>query len=654
MWLLSDILMPAFAGNRFRDHILKKQQMKKTVLFIVLVLLASCSGKKEVTQYTIDQFYKSISIGFAAFSPDETQMLVTSNETGIYNLFEISVADGSKKQITNSETESFFAIDYVHGTGQILYSADKGGNENDHIYLLSEDGTVVDLTPGDEVKASFSGFSKDKKIMYFQSNKRDPQYFDLYKMNVGEWKEEMIWENTEGMDFAGATKDRTVIALMKSVTTSESQLFLLNLLTGEQTEVSETDKPGLYSASGFTNDKSFFFYTTDAGKEFTYLVRYEIASGTREIIYETDWDVIGMWQSENEKYEVIGVNDDARYRIKITDQTTGEEVKYPEVPGASINNLGISESEKYLVLSLGTSKTPGDLYLWEFGTPEMKKLTDNLNPEINPDDLIDALVVRYPSFDGLEIPAIYYKPLAATRKNKVPALVWVHGGPGGQTMTFYNPIIQYLGNHGYAILGVNNRGSSGYGKTFYKMDDQNHGDKDLKDCIWGKKWMQSLDYIDTARIGIIGGSYGGFMTMAAMTSAPDEFKVGVDLFGVTNWLRTLKSIPPYWASYREALYKEMGDPFTADSVRLYNISPLFHGANVKHPVMVLQGSNDPRVLQVESDEMVEAMKAAGVPVEYVIFPDEGHGFMKKENEIKGYSQILEFLDKYLKGTGEAN
>jgi len=228
----------------------------------------------------------------------------------------------------------------------------------------------------------------------------------------------------------------------------------------------------------------------------------------------------------------------------------------------------------------------------------------------------------------------------------------VHGGPGGQTMTYYNPIIQYLANHGYAVLGVNNRGSSGYGKTFFKMDDRNHGDKDLKDCIWGKKWLQGLDYIDTAKIGIIGGSYGGFMTMAAMTSAPGEFKVGVNLFGVTNWLRTLKSIPPYWASFRDALYTEMGDPFTADSVRLYNISPLFHGQNVKNPVMVLQGANDPRVLQVESDEMVEAIKANGVPVEYVIFPDEGHGFVKKENEIKGYSQILTFLDKYLKGTGE--
>ncbi len=626
--------------------------MKKILIIISLVLLASCSGKKEVTQYTIDQFYKNVNTGFSAFSPDETRVLVSSNETGIYNVFEINIADGSKRQVTNSTTESLFAVNYVHGTNQILYSADKGGNENDHIYLLNEDGTVDDLTPGDAVKASFSGFSKDKKVMYFQSNKRDPQFFDLYRMNVGEWEEEIIWENKEGFDYAGATRDREMLALVKSITTSENQLFLLDRMTGQTTEVSEPDKPGNYGASGFTNDKAYFFYTTDAGREFTYLVKYEIATGEREVIFETDWDVMGGWLSENETYRIIGINEDARIQIKIMDLTTGEEVTYPEVPGANLNNLMISESEKYLLLSLGTSKTPGDIYLYEFGGTELKKLTDNLNPEINPDDLIDARVVRYPSFDGLEIPAIYYQPLMATKKNRVPALVWVHGGPGGQSMVSYNPIIQYLGNHGYAVLAVNNRGSSGYGKSFYKMDDQNHGDKDLKDCIWGKKWLQSLDCIDTAKIGIIGGSYGGFMTMAAMTSAPDEFKVGVNLFGVTNWLRTLKSIPPYWASFRDALYTEMGDPFTADSVRLYNISPLFHGQNVKNPVMVLQGANDPRVLQVESDEMVEAMKAAGVPVEYIIFPDEGHGFMKKENEIKGYSQILVFLDKYLKGTEE--
>lgn len=628
--------------------------MKKIAFAFACIFLVSCTGKKEkeIVRYSINQFYKNINISGGSFSPDETRLLISSNETGIYNVFEISIADGSRHQVTNSTTESCFAVDYVPGTGQILYSADKGGNENDHIYMLNKDGSIIDLTPGEKVKAIFNGWSKDKKIMYLQSNKRDPQFFDLYKMNTGEWKEEMIYKNTEGFDFAGSTKDRSILALQKSITTSESKLFLFDILTGKTTEVSEPDKPGSYSGSGFSNDKNYFFYTADAGKEFAYLVSYEIATGKRDVIYETDWDVAGSYLSENDKYRLIVVNEDSRAVVKIINTATGENVAYPEIPGTDIANINISESEKLLMLKLGSSKTTGDIYITEFGSTELKKLTASMNPVINPDNLVNAEIVRFKSFDGLEIPAIYYKPLTATKKNKVPALVSVHGGPGGQSGVGYNPLTQYLVNHGYAVLSVNNRGSSGYGKSFFKMDDRNHGDKDLKDCIWGKKWLQSLEYIDSTKIGIIGGSYGGFMTMAAMTFHPDEFKTGVNFFGVTNWLRTLKSVPPWWASFRDALYKEMGDPFSADSVRLYDISPLFHAANIKNPIMVLQGANDPRVLQVESDEIVAAARANKVPVEYIIFPDEGHGFVKNENEIKADSLILVFLDRYLKGGTE--
>lgn len=198
------------------------------------------------------------------------------------------------------------------------------------------------------------------------------------------------------------------------------------------------------------------------------------------------------------------------------------------------------------------------------------------------------------------------------------------------------------------FLAVNNRGSSGYGKTFYQMDDLNHGDKDLRDCIEGKNWLAKQEVIDSEKIGIIGGSYGGYMTMAALTFAPEEFDVGVNVFGVTNWIRTLKSIPPWCASFKDALYQELGDPFSADSTRLKQISPLFHTQNVTKPLIVLQGAQDPRVLQVESDEIVAGVRSNGVPVEYVLFEDEGHGFVKKENQIEAYGKILEFLDVYLK------
>ncbi|MDH5744720.1 MAG: prolyl oligopeptidase family serine peptidase, partial [Candidatus Aminicenantes bacterium] len=293
------------------------------------------------------------------------------------------------------------------------------------------------------------------------------------------------------------------------------------------------------------------------------------------------------------------------------------------------------------------SRSPNNLYVYNFDTGDYTKLTDTMNPEINPEDLVEAEVVRYPSFDGLEIPAIYYKPHIKPGE-KAPALVLVHGGPGGQARIGYRPITQYLLNHGYVVIDVNNRGSSGYGKTFYKMDDQKHGEVDLDDCVWAKKYLSSTGYVDENKIGIIGGSYGGYMVLAALTFRPEEFTVGVDLFGISNWVRTLESIPPWWESFKEALYAEMGNPET-DLDKLRAKSPLFHAENIIKPLMVLQGANDPRVLKVESDDIVEAVKKKGVPVEYVVFDDEGHGFVNKENEIKGYKAILDFLDKYLKG-----
>ena len=218
-------------------------------------------------------------------------------------------------------------------------------------------------------------------------------------------------------------------------------------------------------------------------------------------------------------------------------------------------------------------------------------------------------------------------------------------------MVQFSPFLQALANHGYVVFDINNRGSSGYGKQFYRMDDRKHGEADLGDVVASKGMLVKTGYVDSARIGVIGGSYGGYMVLAALTLEPKAFRVGVDQFGPANWIRTLESIPPYWESFRKALYDEMGDPRT-DADRLRRISPVFHTDRIRVPLMVLQGANDPRVLQRESDEIVAAAKKNGVPVEYIVFPDEGHGFTKRENEIKGYTAVLAFLDKYLKQSAD--
>jgi len=242
---------------------------------------------------------------------------------------------------------------------------------------------------------------------------------------------------------------------------------------------------------------------------------------------------------------------------------------------------------------------------------------------------------------------VLWKPHQASAARKAPALVWVHGGPGGQTGKGYSALIQYLVNHGYVVLGINNRGSSGYGQSFYVADDQKHGREPLWDCVEAKKYLASLPYVDKDRIGIIGGSYGGYMVLAALAFQPDVFAVGVDIFGVSNWIRTLEGIPAWWEAQRQALYKELGDPVRQKDM-LREVSPLFHADRIKKPLIVLQGANDPRVIEPESDDIVAAVKKNGVAVEYVVFPDEGHGFAKRANQISGYRQILEFLDKYLR------
>ena len=629
----------------------------KNIIFPVLATCAlfSCqdkpdeSGPREVAQYTIEQFYKSTNVGGGSFSTDDTKLLVSSNESGIYNVYEIDIASGNKKALTNSGKETFFGVGYLPGTTHFIYSADIGGNENNHLYLQYTDGTVKDLTPGEKEKASFYGWSRDNKSLYYISNKRNPRFFDLYKMDTATWQPVLLYQNDNGFDVAAISDDERYLSLSQTITTSSNNIFLYDRQTKDTKKINGENVETNNSPMQFSMDNNTLYYTTDEGSEYQYAMKYDVATGGKEKMYTSNWDVMYFYLSYNEKYRVAGVNEDGRNKLYIFDHASGQAIDFPKLEDGDVQSISISRSENKMRLTVGNSKSPNNIYVYDFNSKELKRLTNTLSTEIKEDDLVSAEVVRYKSFDDLEIPAIYYKPHQASADNKAPALVWVHGGPGGQSRVGYFSLIQYLVNHGYAILAVNNRGSSGYGKTFFKMDNRNHGDKDLKDCVWGKKYLASLPYIDSSKIGIIGGSYGGYMTLAALCFQPDEFKTGVDLFGVANWLRTLKEIPPYWESFKNALYEEIGDPNTEDTVRLKNYSPLLHADKIKRPLIVLQGANDPRVLKIESDEVVEAVKKNGVPVEYVVFPDEGHGFRKKENEIKGYGDILKFLDKYLKG-----
>ncbi len=623
----------------------------------VLLLFVACKDKPkdetnelaEVKTYTIEQFMGNENASANGFSPDKSKVLITSNRSGVYNMYNVSAEGGDFMPITQSDSASVYGISYFPDDDRILFRMDGNGDEIFKIFVKDSNGIKI-LTPEKNVRALFQGWAKDGKSFYYNSNERSPQMMDVYEMDIATFKPKLIFKNVDAMDFGGISTDKNYMLLSKSINTNDRDLYLLNLKTNQKTKINENLSKN--AAEDFSPDGKSFYYTTDDGSEFSYLMKYNIETGTKEKVLEKDWDIVAFYFTYNGKYQVLFTNEDAKTKMYVTEVSTGKELNFPDIDGQAIESARFSNDETMALLTVGSSQLPTNTYSYNIASGKYHKLTDVLNKEINPDDLVEATVVRFKSFDGLEIPAIYYAPKNASLDKKAPALVWVHGGPGGQSRQNFSSLIQYLANHGYAILAVNNRGSSGYGKTFYQMDDQNHGDKDLKDCIAGKDWLASQEMIDKDKIGIIGGSYGGYMTMAALTYAPDEFKVGVNIFGVTNWIRTLKSIPPWWESFKDALYTEMGDPNTADSVRLKQISPLFHTENVTKPLMVLQGAQDPRVLKIESDEIVEGVKKNGVPVEYVVFEDEGHGFVKKENEIVAYGKILKFLDQYLKGEGQ--
>ncbi|MDI4635427.1 S9 family peptidase [Pelomonas sp. V22] len=605
------------------------------------------AAAKAAKRYTIEQFMATVSIGGASFSADEKRILFSSNVTGIFNVYSIPVTGGEPVALTKSTTDSNYAVGYFPEDDRVLLTRDQGGNEQNHLYVRELDGSEKDLTPGDKLKAAFAGWSGDNRAFYVSSNERDPRFFDLYRYDAKTYARTLVYKNETGMSVGAISRDGRWLALGKTNTTADSDVYLLDTQNQALKHISSHQGVASYGAATFDPASKRLLMTSNDGSEFTRLVAYDLASGDLSDVEKSDWDVAYSDYSRDGRFRVTGVNADAS--IKITIREGDKLLPLPKLPDGEVRGVNFSKSGSKMAFYVNGDRSPSNLFVHDFATKKTTQLSRSLSKEIDPAELVEARIVRFKSFDGMVIPSVYYEPKGASAANKVPAVLLVHGGPGGQTMRGYNALAQYLANHGYAVLGINNRGSSGYGKSFFTADDGKHGREPLWDCIEAKTYLASTGVIDPERIGIMGGSYGGYMTLAALAFRPEAFKVGVDIFGVSNWLRTLESIPPYWESFRKALYQEIGDP-VKDKDFLIATSPLFHAKEIRKPLMVIQGANDPRVIKPESDEIVEAVKKNGVPVEYVVFPDEGHGFAKKKNQIEANRQIKDFLDKYLAPT----
>ncbi len=623
-------------------------------LVLTAIIVGGCSSSSVVNKqaavvptFTVEEFFETTTVYGSDINDAGSAVLISSDVSGVFNAYKIPIDGSAPIALTKSEDNFVSVISWLEGEDRILFTSDEGGNELNHIYLRESDGRIKDLTPGENLKATFAGWHADKKSFFITTNERDPKAFDLYNYSAEDFSRKLVFENTFGTDDITVSKDGRYLAMSKSISNRKTDLYLVDTRADNQTPILITPANAqvAYSVYSFSPDSSALVYASNEEGEFATAYTYDLSSGKKALLYQDDWDVSFLYFSETGRYKVVGINADARTDLWIIDLQSNNEVKLPTLPIGNISGVSFADNDASIAFYVNADNAPSNLYYHKLGSEQVIQLTNTLNPNINSQQLVQSSVERFKSFDNLVIPGLLYKPHRAAANAKVPAIILVHGGPGGQARQGYDPLIQHLVNNGYAIFDVNNRGSSGYGKTFFHLDDKRHGEDDLQDIVHAKYFLQTLDWVEPKRIAVMGGSYGGYMTMAALAFT-DEFKLGINIFGVTNWVRTLESIPPWWESFRQSLYDELGDPAT-DKDRLYKISPLFHADKIKAPVLIVQGANDPRVLQVESDEMVENIRATGTPVEYVLFDDEGHGFSKKENRVTAQKAYSAFLEQYL-------
>ena len=602
---------------------------------------------RQVKQYSCSQFMSTAKIWGMCFSPDEERILFTSDASGISNAYEVVLRDQTQRQLTFSVTENIQALSYFPNDARILVIKDPGNLENSALCVMEPDGSDMVLTPGKEVQTFFHHWSSDQRSFYVSTNERDQHVFDLYKIDAYTFARKVIYRAAEKFYFAGMSEDENYVVFLKSsARKTDSDIFLYDVSKAEMKCLTSHEGEVVNCAPVFNQQADAIYYITDKDSDFRYVQRLNLASGETHCVEGADSDVAWTFFSPDYRRRITFWNDASTLRrMKIQDEETGDVFTLPGFSQRSITSALFSKSGRRLAFYVDGDRSPSNLYVYDFETKSITQLTEGLNPDIDPEDLVESETVSFNSFDGLEIPCLLWRPHGTSQVNPAPALLWVHGGPGGRMAKGYRGRIQYLVNHGYVVLGLNYRGSSGFGKKFFKADHRKHGREPLWDCIAARKYLASLSYVDPASIGIGGASFGGYMALAALTFHPKEFAAGVNICGLSNLISFAKTLPKYWNTKR--FYDKLGDP-EKDEELLRAISPFFHSERIKKPVMILQGANDPRCPREQSDQMVEALRSNGGRVEYLVYDDEAHGFRKRKNAIHAYEAILNFLDSTLK------
>ncbi len=632
--------------------------MSKTFVFFALFLISlffipGCTQEAkqaEAPLIPMENFFKNPQKVAFQLSPNGEYLAFLQPWKNRLNVYVQKISEDKVVRVTDA-TERDIAGYFWANNSRLAFVKDKGGDENYKLYAVDVDASnLKELTPFEKVRVQIIDDLEDNEDeMIIGLNKRDKRIFDAYRININTGEMDMIAQNpgnisgwvtdNEGKLRIATTTDGVNTSVLYRE--NESDDFKLIITTSFK----ETLAP-LY----FTFDDKFIYAASNLGRDKTAIVKYDIANGKElEVIFEhPEVDVYNLLRSKKRKV-ITGVafyTDKRHYHFFDDTRKELQEILDEKLPGYEVVVSNMSKDEKKILERTYSDKSRGAYYFYNRDTKEFKKLVD-ISPWLNEKDMVDMKPIEYQSRDALAIHGYLTVPKGLEVKN-LPVVVNPHGGPWARDRWGFNPEVQFLANRGYAVLQMNFRGSTGYGRNFWEISFKQWGRTMQDDVTDGVKWLISQGIADSTRVGIYGGSYGGYATLAGLAFTPDLYACGVDYVGVSNLLTFMKTIPPYWELYLKMFYEMVGDLET-ETEMLKAASPVFHVDKMKAPLFIAQGANDPRVNKDESDQMVAALKKRGIDVPYMVKDNEGHGFHNEENRFDFYREMEKFLAKYLGG-----
>jgi dipeptidyl aminopeptidase/acylaminoacyl peptidase len=560
------------------------------------------------------------------------------------NLWRQPASGGPATQLTTFVDES--ARHHVWTPHGFVLGVDRNGDEQWQLHRLPETGGQPEnLTRREQVQCMPGELHPDGERLTFSGNLARPTSQSVYLLHIPDGELSPLVED-EGNHSPGPWHPdgrRLAVTLVNS--NSDQDVFVLDVHSGERTQLTAHQGDEANVPVGFTADGRSALLITDRGHEFRWLARRSLdGDGELEPVWRGDWDVEHAELDGARRRLAWIVNEDGRCAFHVRDLETGRDVPVPELPRGWCLHFALSPDGRRLAACVATATHPFDVYVADLEAGTVVRLTDSFAGGVPESELIDAELIRYPTFDGRQVPAWLYRPRNGGRR--APVLLSIHGGPesqerpgGANSFSFY----QYLLSRGIAVLAPNIRGSTGYGKTYQSLIHRDWGGAELRDIEAAARYLRGLDWVDPDRLAVYGGSFGGFATLSAMTRLPEYWTCGVDLVGPANLVTFARAVPPFW---RHIMKRWVGDP-DEDHDLLVERSPITYVDDVRAPLLVLQGARDPRVVKPESDQMVERLRSLGREVEYHVFEDEGHGFVRHANQVKAYRIIADFLERHL-------